>query len=99
MTALGLFDYYVITISFSIVFILVVSLFLYSRRKRPAAGEQVRTGVRTILANFTFVWVLMALLLFYIATVDMRSYFLFVVGNVVVELFLVYYIMKNRSRD
>lgn len=99
MAALDLFDYYIITISWSIVFILIVSLFLYSRRKRPAAGEQVRTGVRTTLANFTFVWVLTALLLFYIITVDMRSYVLFAVGNVVVELFLVYYIMKNRSGD
>ncbi|MGA1974399.1 MAG: hypothetical protein ABSG92_02080 [Conexivisphaerales archaeon] len=97
MAALGLFDYYIITISFSIAFILAVSLFLYSKRKGPAAGGQVRTSVRTTLANFTFICVLTALLVFYIVTVYIRSYMLFAIGNIVVELLLVYYVMKNRS--
>ena len=55
------------------------------------------SGRGTFLKDFTFVWVLMFLLVFYIVTVNLRSFVLFALGNVIVEVFLVYYIFKSRK--
>ncbi len=99
MVTLGLFELWEVTITWSTAFLLLVSVFLYGKRKRPASTEHVRTGPRKLLGDFTFVWVLMVLLVFYIVTIDLRSFVLFAVGNVFVELFLVFYILKNRIRS
>jgi hypothetical protein len=98
LVAFGLFELWEVTITWSIAFLLLVSFFLYGKRKRPAGAEHVRVGPRKFLEDFTFVWVLMFLLAFYIVTIDLRSSVLFAVGNVFVELFLVYYILKSRIR-
>jgi hypothetical protein len=99
LVSFGLFELWEVTITWSIAFLLLVSFFLYGKRRRPAATEHVRTSPRRFLEDFTFVWVLMVLLVFYIVTIDIRSSVLFAVGNVFVELFLVYYILKNRIRS
>ena len=82
MAALGLFELWELTISWSIVFILLVSFFLYSKRKRPANASQERASPRKFFEDFTFVWVLVFLLAFYIVTIDLRSFILFAIGNV-----------------
>ena len=99
MVSFGLFELWEVTITWSIAFLLLVSFYLYGKRKRPAVTEQVRTGHVKFWADFTFVWVLVFLLVFYIVTIDLRSSFLFAIGNVTVELILVYYIMKSRIRN
>jgi hypothetical protein len=99
LVTLGLFEMWEVTITGSIAFLLLVSFFLYGKRKRPAAIEHAHTGPRRFLEDFTFVWVLVVLLVFYIVTVDLRSFELFAVGNVIVELFLIYYILKSRIRS
>ena len=99
MAAFGLFELWELTITWSIAFLLLVSFFLYGKRKRPAAAAHSRASPRLFLADFTFVWVLVFLLVFYIVTIDLRSFVLFAVGNVFVEIFLVYYILKNRIRS
>jgi hypothetical protein len=93
---LGLFDLWVITISWSIAFLILVSFFLYGKRRRPASSIGASRGIKGFISDFVFVWVLMALLIFYIVTISMRSVLLFAFGNVCVEIFLIYYI--NRSR-
>jgi hypothetical protein len=98
LATFGLFELWEVTITWSIAFLLFVSFYLYGKRKRPATTDQMRTGPRRFLNDFTFVWVLVFLLVFYIVTIDLRSSIIFSVGNVAVELFLVYYIVKNRTR-
>jgi hypothetical protein len=97
LVTFGLFELWEITITWSIAFLLLVSFYLYGKRKRPAATARPPSGRGTFLKDFTFVWVLVFLLVFYIVTVDLRSFVLFAVGNVFVEIFLVYYILKSRK--
>jgi hypothetical protein len=94
----SLFELWVITITWSIVFLILVSFFLYRKRRTPARLET-RAGLKRFVGDFVFVWVLMALLVFYVVTIDAGSDRLFIAGNLAVELFLVYYIMKNKKRS
>ncbi|WXG43833.1 MAG: hypothetical protein WED04_07330 [Promethearchaeati archaeon SRVP18_Atabeyarchaeia-1] len=93
----GLFEWWVISISSSIVFMTAVAIFLYSNtrsRRREAASA---TGKKASLGgNFIFVWVLLGLLLLYVVSINLGSYLLFAFGNVVVELALIAYLAKNR---
>jgi hypothetical protein len=86
-----------VTITWGISFLVLVSFYLYGKRKRPAGMARMPSGRGTFLKDFTFVWVLMFLLVFYIVTVNLRSFVLFALGNVIVEVFLVYYIFKSRK--
>ena len=97
MVSFHLFDLWVLTISWSIAFLILVSLYLYSKKKTPRVATQVN-GWKPV-TDFVFVWVLIFLLFFYIVTIRMSSSLLFAVGNLVVEAFLVFYIWRNRNRE
>ncbi|WXG46457.1 MAG: hypothetical protein WED05_07310 [Candidatus Atabeyarchaeum deiterrae] len=94
-----LFEWWVTSISFSIVFLTIVSIYLYvnskTRRREinRAAGEKSR-----LRSNFIFVWILLSLLVLYVVSVNMSSYMLFALGNIIVELILIAYVAKNKSR-
>jgi hypothetical protein len=88
-----LFWWWIATITWSIAFPIAVSLYLYSRRpgKQPA-----RPGRKFgLLRDFTFVWFLVGLLVFYILTVSQGSALLFAVGNIVVEALLLLYVFRS----
>lgn len=88
----GLFDWWIATISWSIAFLIVVSIYLYRHRKPPTAKEHRRfQWVR----DFTFVWFLSGLLVFYVVTVNLGSSLLFAIGNIIVEVLLVAYVFKS----
>jgi uncharacterized membrane protein len=92
-----LFDWWVTSISFSVVFMTLVAIFLYvnSRSRRKKAGQE--AGMKGRLSgNFFFVWILLGLLALYVVSINMGSYNLFAFGNVVVELMLLAYLAKNR---
>jgi hypothetical protein len=84
-----LFDWWIATISWSIAFLIVVSIYLYKTRARRVRARGSLWWVR----DFAFVWFLLALLIFYIGTVSRGSYSLFAVGNVVFEALLVLYVI------
>ncbi len=88
-----LFGWWIATITWSIAFPIVVSLYLYRRRslKEPARLE--RTAGR--LRDFTFVWFLLGLLGFYVVSVSQGSALLFAVGNIVVEALLLLYVFRS----
>jgi uncharacterized membrane protein len=91
-----LFDWWVVSISASIVFLTMVAIFLYvnSRgRRRKASLETRKTG--KLRGNFIFVWVLIGLLVLYVVSINMGSYILFAFGNIVVELALIIYLARN----
>ena len=49
------------------------------------------------LKQFVFVWVLLGLLMFYVYSVGMGSYFLLVAGNLLVEVLLVVYVRRAQK--
>jgi hypothetical protein len=50
-----------------------------------------------VAVNFIFVWVLIGLLFFYIVSVKIGSAVIFAAGNIVVELILIAYLLKNKT--
>ena len=91
-----LFNWWVTTISWSIVFLVCVSAYLYVR-----SGTKLRTssnGKTKLLRNFIFVWILLSLLLLYIISINRGSAILFAIGNIVVEAMLIIYLLKNKSK-
>lgn len=92
----GLFDWWIATISWSIAFLIVVSVYLYRRRITTTTGMRRRFAW---VRDFVFVWFLLGLLGFYIVTVNHASYLLFAIGNIVVEAMLIAYVLKSSSRS
>jgi uncharacterized membrane protein len=92
-----LFDWWTASISFSVVFMTLVAMFLYLNSRGRRKKENQDTGKKQRLSsNFLFVWVLLGLLVLYVASINIGSYNLFAVGNVVVELILIIYLTKNK---
>ena len=90
-----LFNWWIFSITFNILFVIAASIYLYVRRKIPeketlrGAGKLIRR-----VKDFTFVWVLLGLLAFYVYSVGVGSYILFGTGNIVVEILLILYVVK-----
>jgi cobalamin synthase len=99
MLNLDLFVWWIISISWSIAFLIAVSVYLYGN-SRTRRRESNRTAANRIKLgkDFVFVWVLLGLLVFYILSVNIGSAVLFASGNIVVEVILIAYLMKNRAR-
>jgi len=74
-----------------------VSLYLYRRRPgKQRANPERKFGP---LRDFTFVWFLAGLLVFYIVTVSQGSALLFAVGNIVVEALLLLYVFRTGKEE
>lgn len=85
--------WWVISISWSAVFLIVVSLYLYATRSKRLANGARATRVK--LADFVFVFILVGLLCLYIFSIDRRSSVIFASGNIVVEAILLVYAIRN----
>jgi Na+/H+ antiporter NhaD/arsenite permease-like protein len=92
-----LFGWWIATITWSIAFPIVVSVYLYRQRprKQPANAERRSGRVR----DFTFVWFLLGLLVFYVISVSQGSALLFAVGNVAVEGLLLLYVFRSGKEE
>jgi cbb3-type cytochrome oxidase subunit 3 len=91
-----LLGWWSISISFSAVFLIAVSLYLYwDRRKRSPEGARILSRVK--LHDFVFVWVLAVLLGLYIVSIYRGSSLAFAAGNLAVEAILVIYTIRNKS--
>jgi hypothetical protein len=84
-----------ISISWSAVFLIAVSIFLYVRRKHRFPDKASSSHVR--MNDFVFVIILAALLGLYIVSIDRTSSLIFAAGNIIVEAVLVLYTVKNKS--
>lgn len=85
--------WWTVSITWSAVFLIIVSVYLYwDRRKRHPQGSQLPSRLRS---DFIFVWVLVSLLTLYIVSIYWNSSVTFLAGNVVVEVFLVVYAVRN----
>ena len=84
-----------ISISWSALFLIAVSFYLYWKR-RPQLGFS--RGIIGKAKDFMFVWILTSLLILYIFTINNNSAVIFAAGNIVVEIVLVVYTVRNRGR-
>lgn len=90
----NLFGWWISSITFNILFVIFASGYLYRRRKAPA---QPSTSTRIVrwAKDFVFVWILLGLLVLYVVSIGQKSYSLFAVGNIVVEIVLIYYVVRS----
>jgi hypothetical protein len=108
MTEADLFAWWAISISFSIVFITLISAYLYigSKSKRKG-GKQKKASALRIGKDFAFVLVLVSLLIFYLFSIQIArtsnasllSETIFAAGNIVVEALLILYLLTNRKNE
>jgi Flp pilus assembly protein TadB len=94
---LDLFGWWVLSISSSIVFLTLVSIYIYGTRNGRSGETKQKGTLKDAIVKFAFVWVLIGLLVFYIVTVQMRSSLVFAAGNIVVEIALIAYLLKNKT--
>ena len=93
-----LFVWWAASISFSILFLIAVGILLYMQSmKRQQKNNHVVTSISKTIQHFVFIWTLLGLLILYIVSVDVGSSILFAAGNVVVEILLLVYLLKNKS--
>jgi Flp pilus assembly protein TadB len=96
--SLDLFTWWAITISAGSIFLTSVSIYIYASTKtRRKESEQTKANVTSIVKNFAFVWVLLGLLIFYIVSIQIGSIVIFAAGNILVEILLIVYLLKNRT--
>jgi len=91
----SLLTWWIVSISWSALFLIAVSFFLYWKSRVHHTGF---SGMLGVVKDFVFVWVLAALLILYIVTINNSSSLLFVAGNIVVEIVLIFYTVKNRGK-
>ena len=97
---LDLFGWWAISISGGSIFLTLVSIYLYAdSRKRCKNGEQEPVNIGNLVKNFMFVWVLLSLLVFYIVSIQIGSAAIFAAGNIVMEVILVIYLIRNRTKS
>ena len=100
MLNLDPFVWWIITISWSIVFLILVSIYLYRNSKtKRREGMSISKSNLGLIKDFVFVWVLISLLVFYIISVNVGSALIFALGNIVVEVTLIAYLVKNGQHE
>ena len=90
-----LFIWWVISISWSIIFLVIVSVFLYTKGK-PRENGKTKINAFKMIRDFAFVWILIGLLAFYIVSVNEGSSLFFAAGNIMVEVILILYVVRYR---
>lgn len=101
LVGVDLFQWWAATISAGSVFLSLVGAYLYLESRKSRKEDDVK-GTRRLtrsIKDFVFVWVLLGLLIFYIVSIDIGSDWLFAAGNIFVEVLLLLYLLKNRTRD
>jgi len=95
-----LFPWWAMTISWGIVFLVAVSTYLYigSRKRRGRKDNKIGEEMLNLMRDYVFVWVLLGLLILYIVSIGNGSSVLFAAGNVIIEIILFIYTIKNRTR-
>lgn len=99
MPSLDLFTWWAITISGGSIFLTLVSIYIYAGTKaRRKESGQTTANVANKMKDFVFVWVLLGLLIFYIVSIQIGSIVIFAAGNILVEVLLIVYLLRNRTK-
>lgn len=88
--------WWMVSISWSAIFLIVVSFYLYWKGPRPQSESS--QGIIGKAKDFIFVWILTSLLVLYIYTINNSSAVIFAAGNIIVEVILVVYTVRNRAK-
>jgi hypothetical protein len=105
MPNIDLFTWWTLSISFSTIFLTLISIYLFveSKSKRKEGAQKEEASVLRIGKSFAFVFVLLGLLVFYIFSIQLGTGVLsestFIVGNIIVEALLVLYLLRNREKE
>jgi hypothetical protein len=92
------FSFWIVSISWSIVFIILISIYLYmSTKTRREQNSQTKRNLASLAKDQGIIWFLLGLLVFYIISVNLGSDIIFAVGNILVEVMLLIYVWKNRK--
>ena len=104
MPNVDLFTWWALSISFSSIFLTLVSVYLFidnKPRRNESTGKE--ANAFRIGKNFVCVCVLVGLLVFYIFSINLGAGVLseavFTAGNIVVEALLVLYLLRNREKE
>jgi len=92
---INLFTWWIISISWSIAFMIATGIYLYVSSRAERKEDTQKRSLVKVVKDFTFSWILVGLLIFYIITIYLSSATLFAVGNIVVEVILIVYVVKN----
>jgi uncharacterized membrane protein len=95
---LNLFDWYIISISWSIAFMIAVGIYLYTDSKAQRKADIQKPSLVKIVKDFTFTWILLGLLILYIVSVKIGSSIVFAAGNIIAEVILIIYLLRNSSK-
>ena len=94
-----LFAWWAITITWGIVFLVLVSAYLYvGNMKRRGNGKGRLALFSKLMKDFMFVWSLLGLLVLYIVSIGNGSSILFAGGNIIIEAILIIYVIRNRTK-
>ena len=89
---LDLFSWWVTSISWSTVFLIIISIYLYRKSNKISLSN-----IDRWVKDFMFIWVLISLLIFYIISVNIGSSVIFAAGNIIVEIVLIIYVVKSKK--
>jgi len=92
---INLFTWWIISISWSIAFMIVTGIYLYVNSRAERKEDAQKQSLVKVVKDFRFSWILVSLLIFYIITIYLASATLFAVGNIVVEVILILYVVRN----
>lgn len=98
MLNLDPFNWWAVSISGGIVFLILVSIYLYVNSSAKRKEDEIAVSKRfRFWKDFAFVWLLISLLFFYIMSVNIGSALVFALGNIIVESILLIYLARNRQ--
>jgi hypothetical protein len=75
-----------------------IGIYLYRSSRAERKEDVQKWSLVKLLKDFTFTWILLGLLIFYIISIEIGSSTIFAIGNIVVELILILYGIKSRGR-
>jgi 4-hydroxybenzoate polyprenyltransferase len=104
MPNIDLFAWWALCISFSSIFLTLISIYLFiDSKSRRKEGTQKKTSAFRTGKSFVFVFALLGLLVFYIFSIQLGagllSELVFTVGNIIVEALLVLYLLRNKETE
>lgn len=104
MPNIDLFAWWALCISFSSIFLTLISIYLFiDSKSRRKEGTQKKASASRTGKSFVFVFALLGLLIFYIFSIQLGagvlSEVVFTLGNIIVEALLVVYLLKNREKE
>jgi energy-converting hydrogenase Eha subunit G len=76
---------------------IAIGIYLYRGSRTERKEDTQEWSLVKLVKDFTFTWILVGLLIFYVTSIKIGSSIIFAIGNIVVEIILILYVI-SRSR-